>query len=174
MKRCSVEGCGRQSRARGWCKMHYSRVYQRGSLELTRKGRVPCCVDDCSRLAKARGRCPTHYKRFVAGKEGTTRPYPSGRKSRPLQAYNYVQIDGQKRYEHRVVMERMLGRPLLPHETVHHKNGIRRDNRPENLELWSTHQPKGQRVEDKIAFAIETLRTYAPELLVAIGSVPRR
>jgi hypothetical protein len=62
-------------------------------------------------------------------------------------------------------MQDIIGRPLVKGETVHHKNGIRNDNRPENLELWSEAQPAGQRVEDKVAYAIEILERYAPERL---------
>lgn len=62
--------------------------------------------------------------------------------------------------EHTVVMEASLGRYLLDHESVHHKNGQRNDNRIENLELWSTSQPYGQRIEDKLSWAYEIIDLY--------------
>jgi hypothetical protein len=79
--------------------------------------------------------------------------------------YKILFRDGKQVKEHRYIMAEYLKRPLLPHETVHHINGVRHDNRIENLELWSTSQPYGQRVEDKVEWAIQLLQTYRPEAL---------
>jgi hypothetical protein len=63
-------------------------------------------------------------------------------------------------FEHRLVVEKRLDRVLLPHENIHHINGDRADNADSNLELWSTAQPCGQRVEDKMKWVWEMAKLY--------------
>lgn len=76
------------------------------------------------------------------------------------EGYVIISVNGVRKSEHRHVMEQIIGRPLLPEETVHHINGHRDDNNPSNLELWSKSHPAGQRVEDKIEWARELLDSY--------------
>jgi HNH endonuclease len=80
--------------------------------------------------------------------------------------YRIFTIKGKQYAEHRLVMEQVLGRKLHPEETVHHKNGDRLDNRPENLELWAGRHGRGHRVEDQVADAVDLLKRYV-EFLTA-------
>lgn len=72
---------------------------------------------------------------------------------RRIDSHGYAWITdevGRAVHEHRHVMEQVLGRPLVPGESVHHKNGVRDDNRPENLELWIGGVRYGQRATDLV------------------------
>lgn len=120
-----------------------------------------CKVPDCDRVVASHELCKPHWNRLQ--RRGTTDKYVRSRSPYVnSNGYIYERVDGQRqgKLQHRIVMERVLGRPLRRFETVHHKNGIKTDNRPENLELWIQLQPSGARVEDLLAFAREVIRLY--------------
>ena len=68
-------------------------------------------------------------------------------------------------FEHVFIMSEHIGRPLIKGETVHHKNGIREDNRIENLEIWHRSQPPGQRLNEKIEWCKEFLANYGYDVV---------
>jgi hypothetical protein len=106
-----------------------------------------------------------NYKQKFCSKSCASESYRKVGGCTDKNGYKYSIIGGKQVFEHRAVMEKMIGRELFSDETVHHKNGIRADNRPDNLELWSSRHCKGQRIEDKIAYAREILALYAPSSL---------
>ncbi len=96
----------------------------------------------------------------VAAREGQGRLDKHG--------YRIVTIRGHQIPEHRIVMEGVLGRPLMPYETVHHRNGQRADNRRENLELWDSRNPKGQRVPEKLAWCQAYLEEHGYRVIAPV------
>ena len=145
---CSAEGgCARKYYAKGYCEAHYHR------LRIGPKCKVP----GCGRTVRAQGWCKAHYTRWqtYGDAEAPLLKAPAGSGTIDDNGYRRVVVDGKIRREHRVVLEQVLHRELYPFENVHHKNGVRTDNAPENLELWVRPQPCGQRPEDLVAFVVQ-------------------
>lgn len=179
-KFCEFPKCGRWSEANGHCDAHAEQL-RRGKpltpIRISREERG-CRVEGCPNPHDAHGYCSTHYAYAIGRGElvvGTRRPV------RNAEGYVRVFIPGHPNshksgyvFEHIAVMGAMIERPLFPDETVHHRNGIKHDNRPENLELWTSRHPKGQRVEDVVDWAVEMLDRYRPERLSQNAAQQRR
>jgi hypothetical protein len=175
---CTVTDCTSTIKSTGYCAHHLRKHYKYGDALYVRKFKKdmanPCSVEGCEKRVQARSLCLMHYRRWsLYGDPLITKVDPE---HRGINNYKYVVAYGHpnanhigKIMEHRLVMSQMIGRPLEPNENVHHKNGNRSDNRPENLELWNTSQPAGQRPADKVEYAIMILGLYAPELLAKEG-----
>jgi len=139
---------------------------------------IVCDQEFTQKRANNTDYCSFHCKRLASSRRMKGLPVKGPKKH--IKGSGYITVDGYKILsinhpnsskrgqilEHVLIMSKYLGRPLAKHETVHHKNGIRDDNRIENLELWSKSHPFGQRIEDKIAWCKEFLEQYGYKTII--------
>lgn len=170
MKICSYEGCNKGQAKNEFCLKHQNNESKPERL---------CSVENCDRKHYSKNMCRMHYARKI--RTGNTE-LKSRNKDWTLNNHGYLyriesgHIAANKVgliYQHREVMSEILGRPLTNHETVHHKNGVRSDNRPENLELRTSHHGCGQSVRDMIVFCKNYLAIYdKPEIFFCDHIIP--
>ncbi len=178
-KQCKFSNCLKPVLAKGYCGGHYRQYHAGENLRPLRFLYTGCSFPGCDEKHHSRGLCEAHYAQFRRG----SILHPVGwrpPRSRKIGKDGYVRLyhpesphsdkHGQV-LEHRLVMAEHLKRRLHKDETVHHKNGVRHDNRLKNLELWVKSHPTGQRVEDVVAWARAMLTRYDQEYL--LGLPPR-
>lgn len=128
---CKVEGCDRQSKARGMCLMHYKRdrYGRHGVMGWPRKG-DPC--EHCEKPSVARGYCSSHYYQWQ--RYGDPEYFKRRSTTFVSRGYEFERGHGAggPRPLHRIISG------AKPGEVVHHINGVKSDNNITNLAVLAS------------------------------------
>lgn len=151
--KCEIKRSRKESLSFHCYKCYKKKYYQKNKEKLQKE------ANNKLRIKKG---LPLDHK-FKIGKIGEGHLTKEGYKVIWKPQHQSARKDGAM-FEHVFIMSEHLGRPIRKGETIHHKNGVRDDNRIENLELWNKSQPAGQRIDDKIKFYKEFLEQYGYEV----------
>lgn len=194
---CAVAGCSSRPIAQGLCSAHYQSAEKNGVLHQYKSFAdyavdAVCIVRDCTKRPVNRWMCSTHAQQRTAGiidAEGNQlrakKAWKRSRSEKWIGREGYVLVkapEGHPRarvdgtiLEHRLVVEKALGRYLEEWEVVHHKNGDRSDNSPENLQVLDGrakksegHPPAHESTADDLQRRMEHLRHNNPEALASL------
>lgn len=151
-----------------FCFIHYGRNLNGTNMDkpfITHNKGLVCKNPDCTKPAHAKGFCKNCHKKFIKyGDAQYKKPIQKRLTSNGYVAWHepeniHSMSDGNV-LEHRYIIGEEIGRRLTREENVHHKDGNRTNNDRDNLELWNTSQPPGQRIEDKLKWAREIIKMY--------------
>lgn len=145
---CSIEGCKNKSLCKTYCAKHYSRFFKTGDPLTTPTGkergkRSVCCIPDCGGIVEGWHYCHKHYRKWRKYGDPLKVNHPNQGKHRYtkegyvliyLPSWPTAKKDGYV-LEHRMVIEKKIGRSLTKNEIIHHKDGVRSNNKEDNLEL---------------------------------------
>jgi len=138
-KQCSISGCEKLAVRKGMCRTHHDKLkrYSDPLYVRPKKNTGQCKIDGCEAQASRKAMCNAHYlrnKRY--GREERILAQP-GTGTINSEGYRIISTGKRKQRirEHRLIMEKHIGRKLEAHEIIHHLNGDRLDNRTENLEI---------------------------------------
>lgn len=137
MTSCSVTDCSKPAYIKGLCTTHYKRQWRHGdaTTKLTRTQYPRCTVDGCSNPPRARDLCDAHYQmqRVYGRTERIKAVYGTGR-TKDTNGYVVVTLpSGVRQYEHILVAEKALGKPLPRGAIVHHIDENKSHNANTNL-----------------------------------------
>ncbi len=145
--KCSVDNCLKNSVCKGLCGTHYTRYTRTGDPLKTKNfkyGSIKCAVDNCEAFARENKMCAKHAQRVrrygdphyvTSEEERRVRSRHSQPKLGKLQPQTYHKFLG--RHAHRQIMEIKIGRALARNEVVHHIDGNKHNNHPDNLQLMT-------------------------------------